>query len=176
MEIYQDIFCEQIVKKKKDRSDMLFNITSSLAAITFMIFFILSKSLGWIRMFAPFVAVGVVYLLIYVIKQRNVEYEYSITNAEMDLTEIIDMKKRRKLYTINCRNIQCFGEVTPENRPHYKKPVDKICNVTTGRKDVRMYFFIVRNNNETLKIYFEPTDEMVQKCKKYIPKQNILQG
>lgn len=175
MEIYQDIFCEHIVKKKKDKSDILFYITASFAAIAFMLFFILSKALQWLRFFAPMVAVVVIYVMVYAMKQRNIEYEYSITNGEMDITQITNRSKRQKLYTIDCRNIQCFGAVIPENKEQYKKHADKICNVTTGYKDAKIYFFIVRLDNSTLKVYFEPTEDMIKKCKKYINRQNLLQ-
>ena len=176
-QVYDDLFNEQIVKRKKNLSDMIFSLTTSLAVVFLMLAFIAFPRINdKIKMFIlPFIAVGGMYVLLHFVKSRNLEFEYSITNGDLDITQIIDQKKRTLLCTINCREIELMGMVNEANQQYYGKKVDKIVNVTSGQKDVQKYFILCRRESINMKIYFEPNEAVLKACKKYVPSRKFLE-
>ena len=89
-----DIFIEKIVKNI-DFKDYL--IAAGLIFASFII-------LGLVFVFYPLpfiilvVFFGLCYLLYYLISSRSIEYEYIVTNGELDI-DIIIAKRKRKGYS-----------------------------------------------------------------------------
>ena len=109
-----DNFAEQLVQKKPDESDLRKKILVIAGTILF------TTLVGWVG-----VATGWTFLLIlpaaaavgayYLVINLQVEYEYCVTNDELDVDKILAKSKRRHLLTAQIRKFTYFGTV--ENAP-----------------------------------------------------------
>ena len=106
-----DTYAEFIIKKKKDIKDYLVWIGACLIAFTCS-FIVLS-----IPALVPYVTilfwllVGIGYLTYRIIVSRNIEFEYIVTNGELDVDKIINKKRRKRLLTIDTKNFELFEPV-----------------------------------------------------------------
>ena len=83
-----DFFNEWIVKKKKSAIDMLIVFATCFAAI-FLIYLLMAFSHKMLTFFPLLVAL-VIYLAYRIITGTNVEFEYSVTNGQMDVDKILN--------------------------------------------------------------------------------------
>ncbi len=106
-----DTYVEFIVKKQKDIKDYL--ICVAACAIAFLCSFIVLS----IQALASFVIVlfwlviGIWYVAYRVIVSRNIEFEYTVTNGELDIDKIINRKRRKRILTVDAKNFDTFEPV-----------------------------------------------------------------
>ncbi len=165
-----DIFTEHIIKKEKTIADTLISI--GLAIITFIVAFIVLTSIPSI---GPLIAAGVGYAGYMMITARNLEYEYSFTNGELDVDKIIARRKRKRLLSIRCNE---FDILAPVNEEEYNKEftninIQKTINASSSIKSENAYFAVFILNGERTKLIFEPTQKMMEGFKKYIPRKTF---
>lgn len=103
-----DTFVEQIVQKKKEPIDWLIITATSLAAL------VLSAAiLKWALWLMPTIVL-IVWGAWWVITGRNCEFEYSITNGEMDIDCIVARRRRKRLASVTCSKVEAYGPLKPE--------------------------------------------------------------
>lgn len=106
----QDFFVEYIVKRRSTTQSVLAKVgivvAAIVAALALMLF---SGYLGDFSMFGTLAAIGALYGGYYLLTGMSIEYEYIVTNGEMDVDKIIAQRKRRRLMTINFREAEAFG-------------------------------------------------------------------
>ncbi len=97
-----DNICEQLVTKTRTGADVAkiigIMIGSVLLAAVCMFF---AMALG--LTFLILISVAVLALGIWLLSGVNVEYEYIITNNEMDIDKIIGRRKRKQIGRASCR-------------------------------------------------------------------------
>ena len=91
-----DIFIEKMVKKQMESIDYVI-MFAIIAGTVFAVFF--SFVLIPMQMFSLLVAAGLVYLSYRLITGRNLEYEYIVTNGELDVDVIINKKNIKNIYS-----------------------------------------------------------------------------
>lgn len=111
----QDVFIEYMVKRQKGPQTHLLRILVILAVIVVIAAVVLfGASLGVLSFFAPVIVIAAVYGAHRLLTSMNVEYEYAVTNGEMDVDQIIAQRRRKRLVTINFREVESFGRYHPE--------------------------------------------------------------
>ena len=79
------------------------------------------------------------------------------------------------MISLDCRE---FEIIAPASDPRYKSLFDKSYNkvLDAGRGGIRenTYIAICTRENNTLKMLFEPNDEMLEAMKRYIPRTLVL--
>lgn len=115
-----DTFYEQIVSKQNTGLDVLKKVGVLLAMVvlSFAFLFVLpsfSNIIGTIfSTIGLFLVVGVLYGGWYLLIMMNVEYEYILTNGEIDIDKIMAKRKRKRLITVNVRNFTEMGKYDAE--------------------------------------------------------------
>ena len=86
-----DVFIEYMVKKQNTGKDILLKIFYAGASVVILVgSFLFIPLLGQMfSMFAPLIGFGAVFGAWYLITSMNVEYEYILTNGEMDVDKIV---------------------------------------------------------------------------------------
>lgn len=107
-----DIFVEQIVKKNVTNKDWAFRIFIGIAmgvlsAAAFFVFFMLIPMLAMFGLLALF---GIFWGGWRLITNSDCEYEYIVTNGEIDVDKIIAKRKRVRLITAKASTFEAFGE------------------------------------------------------------------
>lgn len=103
-----DSFFEQIIKKKKTAADWLLTVLVIVLALVvlFAVFLFLPDFL--------FIAlVGVGYGAWWLITNQNVEYEYCVTNGDVDVDQITAQRKRKRLVSVAGRKIESLLPYDP---------------------------------------------------------------
>ncbi len=101
-----DSFCEQIVQKKKGAKEWLI-ITAVVLGSLALIFGALLINL----LIVALLAVG--YGAWWLITTQNIEYEYCVTNGDIDVDQITARRKRRRLVSVSGRKIESLLPFDP---------------------------------------------------------------
>jgi hypothetical protein len=170
-----DHFMEEIVvRKNKAAQELLFYLANITMVVSAIVGFMM---LQWLFTgFSIFMLINVVVLLgaaalLFMYKDRlRTEYEYTFTNGELDFAQVYNNKKRKSLGTMRVKNVDSFGPVESDSfRRLIGAPGAKAKNWFLNRGAKLYYFYYVKEANKKI-IVFEPSDEMVEFIKKYLPR------
>jgi hypothetical protein len=155
--LYTDIFKEQLVKRKPRMTDFFYRCAGIMfvAAV-----FFLGLATPWANVML-IATLGLCFLMYYWFGFLNVEYEYSVTNDDLDIDAIYSKRRRKKKVTCNIKAIRQWGRADDQGKIHAMKQYDQRWDFTSGEKEARVYMFIIVINNKKCKILIEPNDEML---------------
>jgi len=98
------------------------------------------------------------------------EFEYTFTNGALDFAEVYNNKKRKSLGSLNVRNVECFSKVDSEHfRRYLNMPGIKRMNWFLNR-DAELYFFYFTKDQDKKMIILEPSEQMVEYIREYLPR------
>ena len=159
-----DIFYEYMVMKEKKPIDYIIALTASLlsAVLTVLIY----TFNGYLFGFDILLIAGVWFLMFRIVKARNVEYEYCLTNNEMDIDRIAGKRKRTHVITVDFKNIDICAAIS--DKEHYVTPPQKVLELI-GYSDYEVYFADLYYNGEKTRVLFHMTDKMKENIKTINP-------
>lgn len=179
---------EQLVPRKKDLKDKCIIaliiiaaiiLTMVLGTLTLSLLFgpsngqrllpiaSMASSLGWLAI------AGVWYGAYYLINSFNVEYEYIITNNEIDIDKIMSKKRRKRLVTIDIKNASVMARIDDEdNNSVYKNiPSDvNVLNFSPMSENGYTYFIDCTVDQKRTIVLWQPTSKIVDSLWKFNPK------
>ena len=157
-----DSFFEQIVKKKKGFSEWAIIFGTLLLALVVL-------ALAWLMNILPIiVTVGVIYGAWWLITTRNVEYEYCVTNGDIDVDKIVARRKRTRLVSVSGRKVRALAPYDPT------KPLGKFQRtllLAPSAKEEGLWYFTYhsKKNGDTL-VVFMPDDRVLGALYDGLPK------
>ena len=167
-----DIFCEFIVKKKFGVMDFLklIGLSSAAVILALVLLFVSSPFLG--SGIGMLLAAGVIYLAYILSKGLFVEFEYALTNNELDVDKIFAKSKRKRVITIDFKNIEICANINDEKYSHEYKNTSSITKRLdlTGVCDYDIYFVDFAGENGKTRVLFQPTDKMKDAMKLINPR------
>ncbi len=157
-----DNFVEQITSKKPDARDTLLRIVimlvgSLLSAFSIMLIFDFGAMV-------LLVTVGVFYLMWYLLSISMIEYEYIITNNELDIDKIMGRRKRKRLITVKLNTTEAWGE--------YDGSQGDGANATVAAHNGHSnYWYILANHEKHGKVMvlFSPNERVTFAVNKSVP-------
>lgn len=164
-----DVFIEKIVQKRKDAKDYLI-ITGVIIATIVLVLLALNyiPGMGFIFM------IGLGYIAYLIITSRNIEFEYAVTNGDLDIDKIIAQRKRKRVFSANCKNFEIVAKVKSSHfSEHYKSFKNQI-NCAGSLNNDNVYFIVLNYNNEQTVVYFEPSEKMLNNFKTFIPRKVFI--
>ena len=97
------------------------------------------------------------------------EYEYTFTNGSLDFAEVYNNKKRKSLGSLNVKNVEAFGKVSSSSFQRFlNTPGVKRMNWFLNR-DADLYYFYFTKESDKKMIILEPSEEMVDFIRQYLP-------
>jgi len=166
-----DFFAEYIVKKKKAAQDIMSYIIIVMAVFMLLYLVLIQFGAGKLVFFIPVEIALIIYAAYVLWSSLNVEFEYIVTNGDLDIDKIVAKKRRKKLLRIKMRDVEYFA---PLNDQHIHvaedKSVDTVIDVSSTIDSPDVYFAIYFNNSEKVCLLFEPTDKMIENFANYIPR------
>ena len=168
-----DVFVEQLIKRNNKTSEKvlrfaLYAVCGLVAGFTILFFMNLAG--GRLFPFAFLIAVGLCYLAYFVSGQLNIEFEYILTNGTFDVDAVINMRKRKRLLSFECKDVESFGKYNAEQNYN--------CNGTVfaANADSDNLFYAICSAKEKGKVLFvfDPNEKMVAGLKKCLPRQMSL--
>lgn len=109
-----DSFVEQLVKKKKGGREIGILAALWLAAVVLVLVLALFLVQFIGMMLALVLAVLVCWGAWWLSGTQNIEFEYSITNGELDVDQIVAQRKRKRLLSVNASKAEMLSPYTAE--------------------------------------------------------------
>ena len=164
-----DVFIEQIIERKPDSRHSLIRLCL-IAAVTLISGLFLTAAL----LFGDFIVIiafagiaGAIWFGVLLIKGMEVEYEYILTNKELDIDKIIGKRKRQRMITLNLLNAEKFVLCTEE--------VSFNADVTVLAHDntyANMWCLVVKHDvHGKAVLLFNPNDSFAIKLNNALPKR-----
>ena len=160
-----DIFNEKIVKRNKGILDVLLIIGVIILAIIAAAFLFLNM-----KIFFYLLTPVLIYIVYYVITSTNIEYEYAVTNGDLDVDAIIDQRKRKRLLSHHCREFELVARL---DSSHYSGRIRDCKNVkdySSRGEDAEKWFVFMKKEGKNLVIIFEPSNKMIDNFAMYNPR------
>lgn len=169
-----DHFLEEVVVK---RNRAMQNIAHAFANVIMVISALIGvmylqlifMQFDVITLIITLLFLGIAVLLFLYRDRLKTEYEYTFTNGDLDFAQVYNNQKRKSLGTMRVKNVETFGPVDSESfRKLINMPGIKRRNWFLNR-EANLYFFYYQKESNKNMIIFEPSDEMVEYIRKYLP-------
>jgi hypothetical protein len=166
-EIAMDMFVEQLVKKKKSTGQIVAIVGTLLLALILLAVSILL--IGVVGPLGAIIIVGVFYGAWYLLTSQNIEYEYCVTNGDIDIDRIIAQRKRERIVSVAGRKIESAGRYLPEKWVGRK--VDRTVIGAPSQNEDNLYYFTYhsKKRGHTL-VVFQPDDRVKESLYDGLPK------
>ena len=143
-----DTFGEQLVKKETTSADWIKRIAIALGGLA------LATVLMWLSFFTGFMvltmlSVGVIFGLAWLMSGFGCEYEYIVTNEDLDIDKISGKRKRKRLITLKLNTAEEFGLYDGTQGDNAQATV--IASDGTG---VNNYYLLCKHNTHVLPCLF----------------------
>lgn len=157
-----DYFTENIVKRKKDGKDIVLSALIAIgAAIVFLALCYIGLITGLLQILF-LLACGALWGAYILIGKSSIEYEYIVTNGEMDIDKIIQRRRRKRIITVKAKNIRTIEPMRVDNT-NYKQVID----VSRNDKNATDTYMLITEDN--IKIIFNPSEKMLKIFAKFRP-------
>ena len=161
-----DTYSEQLVTRASTGADKAKKILISIGAI------LIATLLMWLAIvFGAYTLIllvfGVLGLGVYLVSNMDVEYEYIITNDEMDIDKIIGRRKRKRLITIDLRSAEDFGPYPASD----DVKVEATVHATTGYENDAYYMLAQHGVYGKVMLIFNPNEKTREAIMQEVPNQ-----
>ncbi len=163
----QDIFEEATVSRKPSGLMKALYVASIVIAV---ISFLLMLMVGVFGLLMT-VIFGI---LAWWLKQNiQIDFDYSITNGEIDIARIRGSEKRKLVFAGLVDDIKVMAPAHTQPVIQYEQGNMKTLDATSKNPEATVYTLIIKNQktNEDTKIYWEPSEEMVEVLHRQNPYQ-----
>lgn len=173
-----DTFSEYIVSRKKGTKEIL-----KIAGILLALLVVMMAITVLTFMSAAFASVSFVLLAAaifgayYLITGQDIEYEYIVTNGEIDVDMIIHRRKRKRLITVHSRTFDVVAPVgSAEHRSEENATYTRVIDASSGRDNGKAYFASFSKDGQKIKLVFEPTEKMLEAFKTFVPRNVFIKN
>lgn len=163
-----DSFIEKIVVRKKTAKDYLIMVGVILAGL--VLFFAL-QLVAFLRPFFLIIAAAIVYFMYQFVIARNIEYEYIVTNGDLDIDMIIAQKRRKRIFSANCKDFDIVAKLKGGYNDRRISNVNKRIEAVSSIDSEDVYFLTLVYKGEKTAVLFEPDERMLKTFKTFIPRK-----
>ncbi|NLD88105.1 MAG: hypothetical protein GX633_07600 [Clostridiales bacterium] len=170
----EDVFLEHIVKKQPTAKDSLIKIGIILAAIVLIyIMLTLSAQFQFLSVIMPAVFVGLCFGGYKLITAQNYEFEYIVTNGELDIDKIIAKRSRKRILNVKPNEFELLAPYNNENKSEYERGTfAKTIDATSSKYAQNIWFGIATTKKDgRVRFLFEPTEKMVENMRVFMPRK-----
>ena len=159
-----DTFGEQLVKKATTGADWAKRI--GLTALGLVVAIVLM----WLSFFAGFmvlrlISVGTLFGLVWLLTGMSYEYEYILTNDDLDIDKITGKRKRKRLITLKMNTVEEFGIYDGTNGANADATV-----IASDGTNINAYYLIAKHKTHgRTMLIFSPDSRMVEMILETLP-------
>ncbi|MDL2233591.1 hypothetical protein LJC63_08470 [Ruminococcaceae bacterium OttesenSCG-928-L11] len=166
----QDTFIEYMVKKRNPLKITLLKVGVALAGALVAIFaMMVSPFLGAFSFLGVLLAAGALYGAYILITSQNIEFEYSLTNGEMDVDKITAQRKRKRLISLKFKDVEDFGQYKASEHEN-KQYQTKIIACDHPESDDLWFCSLHYKDKGMTLLVFNASERMLEGLKPYLPR------
>lgn len=164
-----DIFIEYIVKKQKTGLDYLKMLGIVVATLFLWMLVLLFNH--YLFGLGLFIIAGIGWGAWKLLQTTSLEYEYILTNAELDIDKIIARTRRKRVLTVNFKEILLCARV---DDPMFKAEFNNTSNVVktydVAGNNGQKYFVEYNGEGGKIRVLFTPNEKIMESVKKLAPR------
>ncbi len=161
-----DIFFEKLIARKKTIEDYMYIAGIFFSAIVafFAVPYIPIANRLWLAAYA-----GIIYGAYYLITSRNIEYEYIVTNSDFDIDMIIAKRKRKRIFSANCKDFERVDRLDVDKLVRFKSEGRNFIHAYGSLRSPDLFYAALNYNGLKTVVIFEPDERILDAFKTYIP-------
>ena len=167
-----DTYAEYLVKHRNGAKEMLIQVLIVLVASLVSGFGVTFLS-AYIGGLSAILVVLVIYAAYYLVTSFYLEYECIFTNGDLDVDKIVCKRKRERLVTVKCEDLELFKAYRPEEHVGKDYQTRIIAVEDLNKSDNYCIVARVAGKGKTL-VVFTPNDKIIEAIKKFAPKQSVM--
>ena len=155
-----DRFSEQLIERAADKKTaFLKGLVAAGAMLIIALLIMLCIFFQYsITLFCLVAGAGVIWLAKFLWEGLNVEYEYIVTNDDLDIDKIVGKRKRKRLISVDLKSVDEFAPYLNDTELHSDLTV--LADDGTGYD--MWYVFIDTESNGKIAILFNPDDRTIR--------------
>lgn len=159
-----DNISEQLVARSNTGADKAKKILISVGSI------LIATVLMWLAIvYGIYTLILLVFAILYggvwLVSNMNVEYEYIITNDELDIDKIIGRRKRKRMITLDLTKTEDFAVYPAEEQIS----VDATVHASTGYEKDAHYLIVRHDSYGKVMLIFNPNQKTREAIMQEIP-------
>lgn len=169
-----DNFIEYLVKRKNSSKLIALKVLAIIGGIVVEV--LLAGLLLVATSFSFFIFLAMaaaIYGLWYLLRNFNVEYEYIVTNGEMDVDKIISQAKRKRLATIDFKKMEIMAPMGGMHKREFENPsIPKTIDASISPDEKDAYFIVARTEKlGYFRLIFSPNEKIIENAKMVAPRK-----
>lgn len=165
----QDVFIEYMVRRKNTPQITLKKLGIVLGAtVVSALLLVFGGALGAFSFLSTLGAIGVIYGAYILLSAQNVEFEYSVTNGEIDIDRILAQRKRQRLVTVNCRQVEAFGKY--KDSEHAQKTYGNRIFACDSKDSADLWYCVAHKEKGQTLVVFNASEKMLNGIKPFLPR------
>lgn len=164
-----DTFVEQIIAQKRSWKAWIVMLTALIVAMLVWVAAFLALAMST-SMIMPGALIGILvsWLAYKLILMQDVEYEYSVTNGDIDIDRIVGKSKRTRVVSVSARKVEQFCEVQDGIIPAI--PHDRLVMAAPSVAEATWAFAYYGKKNGRTLVVFSPDDRVLNAIKSALPR------
>lgn len=164
----KDVFIEQLVKKQIKPKDIVKKgVILLIAFVATFIMVVLLPILSFMFL------ILFIFLSYTILSTLRVEYEYILTNDNLDIDIIYNKNKRKNLFSNNIRDIEIMANINDTTNNEKFNNLTTIKDFSSGNNNENTYIFITRYKGDIIKVIIEPNDVFLSAMSKRLSKTKL---
>ncbi|HOJ10519.1 MAG TPA: DUF6106 family protein [Clostridiales bacterium] len=163
-----DSFIEKIVVKKRTAKDSL--IITGVVLGGLVLFFVL-QLIPFLRPFFIVIVAALVYFIYQFVISRNIEFEYIVTNGDLDIDKIIAQRRRKRIFSANCKDFDMVSRLKGGNNDRRIQDIKNRIEAVSSMDSENVFFATLLYKGEKTAVFFEPDEKMLNSFKTFIPRK-----
>ena len=164
-----DLFVEQLVVRRNRPIETVFRILMwaicGLAALS-CLFVVLFMVFGFLSFLGIPAAAGIIYAAWYLNGRLNLEFEYILTNGDVDIDLITNRSSRKRITSFECKNVESVSRYRAD-ADHGGRTVVVAANADAP---VLMAIDVLSRNNGRILLVIEPDEKFYETFRRCLPR------
>lgn len=162
-----EVFKEYLIKQKKSQVDLAMQIGLVVGAVVLSVASFLMGG----DFIGPILIVGILFGTVYLFNRFSREYEYILTNNELDIDVIYNRTSRKRVITFDMKKIDIMASIKDDrhtaelNRGNFK-----VINASDNTNEANTYAIIAQSEKYgACKILITPNDALLEDLYRQAP-------
>ncbi len=161
-----DTYIEHMVRRRKSVADVIMAVLIVLIGLGLIYF---ATFLYVMPVIMLLLVAGIIYGTYKFVTRINTEYEYIVTNYELDVERIINRRTRKRIETVNLRLLEDFDLCGSPKEARYinDKEYKKIIACESVKEGYA--FLVYTKNDKKTALFFTPNQKIIDHIRKVNP-------
>lgn len=158
-------FKEYLIKQNKSPKDVAAQVGIVAGAIVLTLILL---SIGG-SLIGPILIVGIIFGAAFLFSKFSREYEYILTNNELDIDVIYNRSKRKRVTTIDMKKIEIMASIEDASHKGDLEKGTKTINASDNSNGANTYAIIGQTQFGLTKVLITPNDEFLKELHRQAP-------